>query len=93
VVPGQRIVNAHFRVIIRVLRVVFGANLDLSKHVVGLYQRRDKHRPSMLGELAQEKTLKLTVQFSKQFSADSGLESADSVDAGLASADSKFSTF
>jgi len=47
----------------------------------------------MLGELAQEKTLKLTVQFSKQFSADSGLESADSVNAGLASADSKFLTF
>jgi len=47
----------------------------------------------MLAETAQEKTPKLTVQFSKQFSADSGLESADSVDAGLASADSKFSTF
>jgi len=44
----------------------------------------------MLAELAQEKTLKLTVQFSKQFSADSGLASAD---AGLASAHSKCSTF
>jgi len=36
--------------------------------------------------IAQEKTLKLTVQFS----ADSGLASADSADAGLGS---KFSTF
>jgi len=40
----------------------------------------------MLAELAQEKTLKLTVQFS-------GLASADSADVGLASADSKFLTF
>jgi len=40
----------------------------------------------MLAALAQEKTLKLAVQFS----ANSGLASADSADAGLASADSKF---